>query len=181
MEGFLCYRFGGFIFRGAYTWRGLFSEFYGILWQEQNYNTGQWFPCETMSEERMHKIPTDDTSLPRSGLCFWLVEANFSHSITRRSTTQIWVVHLIGPATREICFSQSEALPRSGSSVWNFFSGSSDLFSLGNQWWWCKISVSFSLAMLLAIYENEWRKFQGKNLAPLSKKIIAIGTMAPCT
>ena len=29
-EGFLCYRFGGLIFGGAYTLRGLFSEFYGI-------------------------------------------------------------------------------------------------------------------------------------------------------
>ena len=29
-EGFLRYRFGGLIFAGAYTWRGLFSEFYGI-------------------------------------------------------------------------------------------------------------------------------------------------------
>ena len=29
-EGFLCYRFGGrLIFGGAYTWRGLFSKFYG--------------------------------------------------------------------------------------------------------------------------------------------------------
>ena len=27
--GFLRYRFGGLIFGGAYTWRGLFSEFYG--------------------------------------------------------------------------------------------------------------------------------------------------------
>ena len=31
MEGFLRYEFGGLIFGGAYTWRGLFSEFYGIL------------------------------------------------------------------------------------------------------------------------------------------------------
>ena len=30
-EGFLRYEFGGLIFGGAYTWRGLFSEFYGIL------------------------------------------------------------------------------------------------------------------------------------------------------
>ena len=30
MEGLLRYWIGGFIFRGAYTWRGLFSEFYGI-------------------------------------------------------------------------------------------------------------------------------------------------------
>ena len=32
-EGFLRYRFGGLIFGGAYTWRGLFSEFYGRLFQ----------------------------------------------------------------------------------------------------------------------------------------------------
>ena len=31
MEGFLRYRFGGLIFGGAYTWRGLFSEFYGMI------------------------------------------------------------------------------------------------------------------------------------------------------
>ena len=30
MEGFLRYRFGGLIFGGTFTWRGLFSEFYGI-------------------------------------------------------------------------------------------------------------------------------------------------------
>ena len=35
-EGFLCYRFGGLIFGGAYTWRGLFSEFYSILTNCQN-------------------------------------------------------------------------------------------------------------------------------------------------
>ena len=29
-EGFLRYRFGGLIFEGAYTRRGLFSEFYGM-------------------------------------------------------------------------------------------------------------------------------------------------------
>ena len=28
-EGFLCYRFGGLIFGGAYIWRDLFSDFYG--------------------------------------------------------------------------------------------------------------------------------------------------------
>ena len=30
-EGFLRYQFGGLIFGGAYTRRGLFSEFYGIF------------------------------------------------------------------------------------------------------------------------------------------------------
>ena len=29
-EGFLLYDFRGLIFGGAYTWRGLFSKFYGI-------------------------------------------------------------------------------------------------------------------------------------------------------
>ena len=29
-EGFLRYLFGGRIFGGAYTWRGLFLEFYGM-------------------------------------------------------------------------------------------------------------------------------------------------------
>ena len=32
-EGFLRYEFGGLIFGGAYTWRGLFSEFSGSLLQ----------------------------------------------------------------------------------------------------------------------------------------------------
>ena len=31
-DGFLRYEFGGLIFGGAYTWRGLFSEFYGIMY-----------------------------------------------------------------------------------------------------------------------------------------------------
>ena len=30
-EGFLRHRIGGLIFEGAYTWKGLFSEFYGII------------------------------------------------------------------------------------------------------------------------------------------------------
>ena len=29
-EGFLRYQFGGLLFGAAYTWRGLFSEFYGM-------------------------------------------------------------------------------------------------------------------------------------------------------
>ena len=32
-EGFLRYGLGGLIFGGAHTWRGLFSEFYGISLQ----------------------------------------------------------------------------------------------------------------------------------------------------
>ena len=29
-EGFLCHEIGGLYFGGAFTWRGLFLEFYGI-------------------------------------------------------------------------------------------------------------------------------------------------------
>ena len=32
-EGFLRYEFEGLIFGGAYTWRGLFSEFYGTAFR----------------------------------------------------------------------------------------------------------------------------------------------------
>ena len=31
MKGFWHYEFGGLIFGGAYTWRGLFVEYYGTL------------------------------------------------------------------------------------------------------------------------------------------------------
>ena len=37
-EGFLRYEFEGLIFGGAYTWRGLFSEFYGRF-----FNSGVFF------------------------------------------------------------------------------------------------------------------------------------------
>ena len=36
-EGFLRYEFGGLIFEGAYTWRGLFAEF-------SRYIAGNFFP-----------------------------------------------------------------------------------------------------------------------------------------
>ena len=35
-EGFLRYRFGGLIFGGAYTWRGLFLEFYAIFCSDKS-------------------------------------------------------------------------------------------------------------------------------------------------
>ena len=42
MEGFLRFRFEGIIHGGAYTLRGLFSEFYGKL------STLSWHKCVTM-------------------------------------------------------------------------------------------------------------------------------------
>ena len=42
--GFLRYRLGGLIFGGAYTWRSLFSEFYGIFSKRKN-NHYASLPC----------------------------------------------------------------------------------------------------------------------------------------
>ena len=55
-------------------------------------------------------------------------------------TSLIWEVLLIGRATWEICFNQSETLPRScllsdTSSVWNFCARFSDVISRRNQSW----------------------------------------------
>ena len=63
-----------------------------------------------------------------------------------RITTQIRVVLLIGRATCEICFNQSETLPRScllsdTSWVWNFCTRFSDVISRRNQWWRSEISA----------------------------------------
>ena len=49
MEGFLRYRFGALIFGGAFTWRGLFSEFYGIYYLSANEITNHldvFFPAK---------------------------------------------------------------------------------------------------------------------------------------
>ena len=44
-EGFLHYEFGGLIFGGAYTWRGLFSEFYDIEREpSKSTSSGAWLP-----------------------------------------------------------------------------------------------------------------------------------------
>ena len=38
-EGFSRYRFGGLIFGGAYTWRGLFSKFYGMSFRVEHFDS----------------------------------------------------------------------------------------------------------------------------------------------
>ena len=51
-----------------------------------------WFPYKMTSEKWVQKSHTDDTSLPRSGLCFWLV-------VPRRKITSINQKHLIWVVT----------------------------------------------------------------------------------
>ena len=48
MEGFLRYNFGGLIFRGAYTWRGLVSEFYGMFFRVLYLNRVSFLPLLTL-------------------------------------------------------------------------------------------------------------------------------------
>ena len=52
-EGFLRYEFGGLIFGGAYTWRGLFSEFYGISSFVSIFNT---FPVNQFRSRELRKL-----------------------------------------------------------------------------------------------------------------------------
>ena len=44
----------------------------------------QKFLREMTSEKRAHKFHTDDASLPKTGQCFWLVEANFTSGTTNQ-------------------------------------------------------------------------------------------------
>ena len=48
MEGFLHYDFRGLIFRGAYTWRGLFLEFYGMFFRVSYLNRVSFLPVLTL-------------------------------------------------------------------------------------------------------------------------------------
>ena len=68
-----------------------------------------WFTREMTSEKRAPKFPSDDTSLPRSGYCFWLVlprGGNLLQPII--SSTQIYVVkrhqHLISALFSQTSF-----------------------------------------------------------------------------
>ena len=52
MAGFLRYRFGGLIFGGAYTWRCLFSEFYGMQFEQLGISFGSTLHFPLVSYEK---------------------------------------------------------------------------------------------------------------------------------
>ena len=58
-EGFLCYSFGGLIFGGAYTWRGLFS---GILQYFKTLSNGLALGIEPATSSFAVKRSTDSTN-----------------------------------------------------------------------------------------------------------------------
>ena len=68
-----------------------------------------WFPHKMASEKRAQKLLTNDVLLLRSGQCFWLVEASFPRGTTNQK--------------------HSPDLGSDTSSVWNFWSRSSDVIS----------------------------------------------------
>ena len=55
-EGFLRYEFGGLIFGAAHTWRGLFSEFYGICVENAALNRQIRLPCQWLEGTRQEKF-----------------------------------------------------------------------------------------------------------------------------
>ena len=59
--------------------RGLWPEKTAYILPRHN-----WFPREMMSEKRAQKCHNDDASLPRSGQCFRLAEANFPRGTTNQ-------------------------------------------------------------------------------------------------
>ena len=49
-----------------------------------NFVTYHWFHHEMTCEKKTQKFHTDAKWLPRSWLCFWLTEANFTHCTTNQ-------------------------------------------------------------------------------------------------
>ena len=52
--------------------------------KQQTFCDTTTFLHEMTSEKRAQKFHSDDASLPRSGLCFWLVETNFPRGTTNQ-------------------------------------------------------------------------------------------------
>ena len=56
MEGFLCDRFGGLILGGAYTWRGLFSEFYSTDSNMVSSSICEMTGCEIQTRDQCNPL-----------------------------------------------------------------------------------------------------------------------------
>ena len=79
-KGFLRYRFGGLIFGGAYTWRGLFSEFYCITLLLNCNMTDNLSP--TVSVRHMGlSLPYDSHERYRPSVCKGAVNAVSSRNV----------------------------------------------------------------------------------------------------
>ena len=64
-----------------------------LAWENnQHLSTPPLVSREITSEERLQKFHTDDVSLPRSGLCFWLVVPRGKGASTNQNHCQTWEV-----------------------------------------------------------------------------------------
>ena len=80
-EGFLRYDFGGLIFGGACTWRGLFSEFYGSKFPHVGKSkTG--FP----SRHSGFHLMDSGSQVLYSSLCQWNLDPGFQSLVRFRIT-----------------------------------------------------------------------------------------------
>ena len=103
----LFYTYNGITNKQLHT---VYTYMYGVQWWVNEESTHEynkpslrkqltlswyhhWFPYKVTSEKWVQKFHTYDTSLPRSGLCFWLV-------VPRRKITSINQRHLIWVVTR---------------------------------------------------------------------------------
>ena len=82
-------------------WREKENTTFYLAWENRrHFATPSTVSPRKTSEKRAQKFLTDDASLPRSGQCFWLVEANFTSGTTNQK-------HYPNPGS-------------DASSVWNF-------------------------------------------------------------
>ena len=97
-----------------------------ICWSWKNTSPFQvWLAMWTVAWENRRYFATPPSVSPQNVV----LETSTEIPYWWRVTSQIGVVFLIGRAACEICFNQSEALPRSSdaSSVWNFCTHFSDV------------------------------------------------------
>ena len=85
-EGFLRYDFEGLIFGAAYTWRGLFSEFYGIFTLIETNCQTNW---ETLLPSNAKwPLPAGAHNLLPVDVPYYLNYLNDTHTILSRKQTQ---------------------------------------------------------------------------------------------
>ena len=92
---------------------------------------GLWNASHSLSSENSRHFSTLPLVFPRNDV--WKTSAEIP--CWWRVTGQIWVAFLIGRAAREICFNQSETLPRSG--------------------WWRAISMEFVRLILRRLFTEK--------------------------
>ena len=85
-EGFLRYEFGGLIFGGAYTWRGLFSEFYGISTTGNKVSLVNLFALLSILQDIYRSSFSDESSRKKSSDIVKISNGRSARSLNRTSS-----------------------------------------------------------------------------------------------